>query len=769
MLAGFSIRTLLYVCIAVPLLGLAMLAGENVYSAYGRYSTMHDAIVLQRLASAGGELALSLPNEALSPPEKVMDARKRTDAAYQNLMSLYSEAEQQGVSDATVDKDLSFVRENWARLLDYRGLVDEAIKANDFGKSVQAGIKIQPMAAAAIDLTRRAGVLVRDNELSGLIHGFYAMMMINDATLIEIKPGEAYLKGAKIDGIQLDFLLHSRSLHWTLTEPMFESLPADVVAPYKDFLASDNYGFLRSVIDKLYMREQPVKADPEGEQRFMQIIGARIGMMQGMLETVANLVRTKADAKINSLWSEMVVYSAFAGGITLVSIFASLLCISNIRRPLHQIVGRMKALAEGDTQTPVPHEARGDEIGHIAHALAYFRTAEIEKLRLQADAENVRVAGERDRIEAQRKAEEDADRRLNETTQALAEGLRKLSLGDMTCEIEESFAPQFEQLRENFNISVRQLREALASVGNLAVEVDSGSAEISNASTNLAKRTENQAASLEETAAALEEITANVVATTKRTSDARGVAQTARDKADRSGKVVGDAVGAMQRIEQSSQQINQIISVIDEIAFQTNLLALNAGVEAARAGEAGKGFAVVAQEVRELAQRSANAAKEIKQLISNSATAVQEGVKLVHETGAGLGEIEQLVRDINQHMDAIATAAQEQSTGLSEVNTAVNHMDQATQQNAAMVEEMNAAGVGLATESSELRKLLSRFNLGGQSGAPLRQMAETMRRPSQPAAPAVRSAPRTASTPVRRAATGNAAVSQSAGGNWEEF
>jgi methyl-accepting chemotaxis protein len=229
------------------------------------------------------------------------------------------------------------------------------------------------------------------------------------------------------------------------------------------------------------------------------------------------------------------------------------------------------------------------------------------------------------------------------------------------------------------------------------------SREVSQSADDLAKRTEQQAASLEETAAALDEITANVSNSSKRAEEARTVTIKANESARHSGIVVANAVDAMGKIERSSSQISSIISVIDEIAFQTNLLALNAGVEAARAGEAGKGFAVVAQEVRELAQRSAKAAKEIKDLIRNSSVDVESGVKLVSETGDILKTIEGYIVTINQHMDSIATSAREQAVGLSEVNTAVNQMDQVTQQNAAMVEEANAAGATLASEAARLR------------------------------------------------------------------
>ena len=293
----------------------------------------------------------------------------------------------------------------------------------------------------------------------------------------------------------------------------------------------------------------------------------------------------------------------------------------------------------------------------------------------------------------------------------LGQGLTKLAAGDLTGLIDTPFLPALDKVRLDFNSAVERLGDAMRTVAENTDAIAHGSREMSIAADELSRRTERQAATVEETAAALEEITQTVADSAKRAGEAGELVAKTKLGAGHSGSIVRKAIGAMDQIANSSREISNIISVIDEIAFQTNLLALNAGVEAARAGEAGKGFAVVAQEVRELAQRSAQAAKEIKALIQTSAGEVTIGVGLVSKTGEALKTIGELIVAMNLHVEAIAVSAREQSVGLAEINTAVNSLDQATQQNAAMVEQASAASASLADEGATLRRLISQFTV----------------------------------------------------------
>ncbi|WP_296015473.1 PAS domain-containing methyl-accepting chemotaxis protein [uncultured Agrobacterium sp.] len=340
-----------------------------------------------------------------------------------------------------------------------------------------------------------------------------------------------------------------------------------------------------------------------------------------------------------------------------------------------------------------------------------------------------------------------------ENVERLANSLTSLAEGDLSQTIDKPFITALDRLRCDFNAASAKLRDAMATVRNNAETIAAGAHQIRTSADELAKRTEQQAASVEETAAALEEITTTVKDSSHRAEESGQLVGRAKNQADRSGEIVNEAIVAMDKINQSSSEISNIIGVIDEIAFQTNLLALNAGVEAARAGEAGKGFAVVAQEVRELAQRSASAAKEIKTLITASGGQVANGVTLVSKAGEALQHIAGDVQHINEDIGAIIESAREQSTALNDINRAINLVDQSTQQNAAMVEEQTAASHGLAEEAKALFALLGQFRFDYRPAAGHSYSRSVASKPS-----AARTAPKFATQ-------GNAALKA----EWTEF
>ncbi|MGR4847254.1 methyl-accepting chemotaxis protein [Rhizobium sp. LARHSG275] len=499
--------------------------------------------------------------------------------------------------------------------------------------------------------------------------------------------------------------------------------------------------------------EQSKAKDGAGAQANVALINAKLNALTPKMiannDAMMAMLTDGGDALSASV-NERIVFCLVLIGIAVLAAvgFSVVVAQTGIAGPMTQLRQRMTRLAEGDTTSDVSGLDRGDEVGQMAKAVSVFRDNAIERARIEARAETDRDVSDSERRDREAQKAREASE-LERAVTALGDGLRRLAAGDLASHIAEPFVAHLDALREDFNNSVEKLNETLHTVGANARAIGAGANEIRSSADQLSQRTEQQSASVEETAAALEEITTTVRDAAKRAEEASQLVARTRLGAEKSGEVVRKAVSAMQQIEKSSGEISNIIGVIDDIAFQTNLLALNAGVEAARAGDAGKGFAVVAQEVRELAQRSAKAAKEIKALISTSGTHVQTGVSLVGETGKALDAIVQEVQEINQHVHAIAEASREQSIGLQEINTAVNTMDQGTQQNAAMVEESTAASHNLATEAAALNNLLGQFRLTGTGGF-------TTSVPIATAAPRAAARPAARAAPIRVAREGAA-------------
>jgi methyl-accepting chemotaxis protein len=500
---------------------------------------------------------------------------------------------------------------------------------------------------------------------------------------------------------------------------------------------------------------------------FLPPLEEHYAKMTATLDGATNAVQAEAKAHATASAADAAMMGKIAVGGALITLLAvaaiSVAAILGVKSAIQGIAGVTGKLAAGDIDQDLDAMARGDELGAIVESLTVFKenqqrmsTMRDEQAKLQAREEETRNTAETERAEAQATQ--------NAVVAALALGLSEQSNGNLTYRIDHAFPADYEALRTDFNAAMERLQGAMQVITVNASQINAGADDIAGASDDLSRRTEQQAASLEQTAAALDQITATVKKSAEGAAHARVVVQSAKTGAAEGGNVVRDAVTAMGEIEKSSQQIGQIIGVIDEIAFQTNLLALNAGVEAARAGEAGKGFAVVASEVRALAQRSAEAAKEIKALISASTTQVGSGVQLVDRTGKALDALVIQVDEIDALVSEIAASAKEQATGLNEVNSAVNSMDQVTQQNAAMVEESTAAAHALKGEAGELSRLIGEFRTG--EAPPAARPARGAPRPASAGSRPVPSAPRRMAGKLKAAYGGGAPSSSS---DWEEF
>lgn len=575
-----------------------------------------------------------------------------------------------------------------------------------------------------------------------------------------------------------------------------------------------------SLVQQAASIRQDAKTDGYQTSNIAKDFDAKISKVSEAIVGVANVSNEyfiqATDQRIGSMRTRLAWSAGILCFLTVFGGFVALLVSRGFSSRIGDLVSVMQRITQRDLDVQVPHTSDANENGTIARALEVFRLSLVENGAMSLAAAKVAQAQNDEsqyyarehetfmdaftraadriaqgdfshrilekvipeyeaiieqmnimmgRLESAAREKEDAERNIHEVVDGLGAALAELARGNLETTMAQDVTAEFERLKVDFNSAVSELCNTISQVKTAAENIKVGTDEISQASDDLSRRTENQAASLEQTAAAVKEITVTVNRTAEGATLARQTVSVAKSDAEKSGEIVRKAVAAMNAIENSSKQISQIIGVIDEIAFQTNLLALNAGVEAARAGDAGRGFAVVASEVRALAQRSADAAKEIKGLISASTAQVAQGVRLVGETGDALTRIVAQVNDINQVVTNIALSASEQAHGLGQVNTAVNEMDQVTQQNAAMVEEATAATQTLSRQTDELARLVSRFNTNDHNIAELRPRRENAR--SNGSAPSKYASKAKAASGGNRSPAPLAATGTDAG--WEEF
>jgi methyl-accepting chemotaxis protein len=560
-------------------------------------------------------------------------------------------------------------------------------------------------AARSINSIRLGGPLHTSNQqLSDLVADIlpppaYVIEAYLETTLALQNPSEVEDHAQRLARLRTDYA--ARLTHWrssNISNDMKATLVDKANPPAEKFWSIIDDSFLPAL-----RRGDSAAAAQSYAELSRHYTDHRAGIDATVIAATAEQAALKASSK-QTVTTTLILLGALGAALVAAIWTASILLLRRVIGPVANTADAMTAMADGHYDVTIPGQGRTDEIGAMASAIMVFR-----------EAGKAREEAERHIIESRRTQ--------GEMVAQLAGGLRAITSGNLTHRLDMPFPNGFEQLRADFNEATETFARILSEVSSSADNIRMGSTEIASASDDLSRRTESQAASLEETAAAMDGVTVSVRETASGAANVSKAVSDAHNDASEGGRVVGEAVTAMDGIEKSAQEIAQIINVIDGIAFQTNLLALNAGVEAARAGDAGKGFAVVANEVRALAQRSADAAKDIKGLITQSSRQVESGVRLVGQTGDALGRIVSRISEISGLVSGIAAAAAAQADNLQQVNAVVTDMDKMTQQNAAMVEQSTAAGRSLASESDHLAALVRKFQVG--AGATSLQSART--------------------------------------------
>ncbi len=668
--------------------------------------------------------------------------------------------------------------------------------------------------------------------------GLWALSRSNDLSQRSATLSDVTLATDKINGHVLGVVMDARGIYMSKDAaaaepfakgmearfPQMRSLAAELTRTAPESEQAQTRAIEKAIADFITFRTETIRLAREVSTAAANTQGnneANRNNRKALNDLLVAFAKT-TDAASDALQTEATSFTQVAQtglpivlGVTLLGslLIAMFFAQRSLTRPILDLSGVMEALTRGDLKVAVPHLGRQDEIGTMAKAVSVLRESS-EQVAILQQQEQAAAAARLARAQSMEAVVSDvgevvaaaaagdfsarlqidqADEQMQKlvagineinavvdgATSEFSDALQAIAAGDLTHRVDTAYRGRFADLKGAINDTVDRLSSTVKTIQLTSADVGLAAREINMGADDLSKRTEDQASSLEETAATTEELAASVKATAQASRQAASVANDAMQAAQTGGAIAGQAVDAMARIESASTKISDIIRVIDDIAFQTNLLALNAAVEAARAGDAGKGFAVVASEVRTLAQRSSEAAKDISALISSSNSEVGEGVKLVRQAGEQLSQILAASEKVAATIAEISAASGEQASGIDEMSQAVAHLDEMTQQNAALSEQSAASAGSLSGKIAQLNDLVAAFKTGPDTGraaaapapagepARLRQLAEAafaQTRAPAPRAAAPVAAPRPAPAPAKKVANSRAGDS-----GWEEF